>query len=483
MDYYIGIDIGTTSTKAVAFNIYGETIAKHSVGYELHHQKPDWSELKPQEILNAVIDCLHQITLLLPNDNPVLISFDALMHSIIAVDENNNLLTDCIIWADNRAADVAVDLNKKNTAKTIYHQTGVPVHAMSPLCKLIWLKENEPEIFAQSKKFIGIKEFIFHYLFGVYVVDTGIASTTGLLDIYTLKWAKAILDLIDIKEGQLSTLVSPEYKFSLKEIDNPKLIVFKNTAFIIGGSDGGFANLGSCATTTDSMAVTIGTSGAVRMLSQQVYTDSQSRTFCYFVNGEDYIIGGASNNGAIATQWLKENVFKTDESLDELLALAEKIEPGSNGILFLPYILGERAPLWNSKAKAIFFGLDISHTKAHLIRAVMEGVLYNLYAIAEVLFSYNKPSIIYANGGFTKNNYWVQMLADMFNVQVIVPESEESSAFGAVMVGLKALNVTPQFKQTQGATYIPNNDKHQVYMQCFKQFQRINKLISSEFQQ
>lgn len=479
MDYYIGIDIGTTSTKAVAFDIYGEMIAMHSIGYPLYHSQPEWSELKPKEILDAVIDCLHKIALTLSEDNPVLISFDALMHSIIAVDENENLLTDCMIWADNRAAKVAADLNKMN-GKAIYQQTGVPVHAMSPLSKLLWLKENEPAIYTGSKKFIGIKEFIFHQLFGVYVVDTGIASTTGLLDIHTLKWSKKILDLIGVKEEQLSILVDPEYRLSLKNNMEPKLEKFKDTAFIIGGSDGGFANLGSGATAAGSMAVTIGTSGAVRMLSQQVYTDAQSRTFCYFVNGKDYIIGGASNNGAIATQWLKENIFEATTSMDELLSLSEKIEPGCGGLLFLPYLLGERAPLWDAKAKAIFFGLDVTHTKAHLIRAVMEGVLFNLYAIANVLSAYKKPTIIYASGGFTKNNHWVQMLADIFNMQVVVHESEESSALGAVMVGLKSLNITPRFKQKIGRYFMPEDANRQVYAQSFKKFQRISKFIKKE---
>ena len=182
MNYYIGIDIGTTSTKAVAFSVNGEVLAKEAIGYAIQHPQPDCSEQDPDEIFEAVINSISKITTTLYNHTPVLVSFSAAMHSILAVDRTGKPLTPCIIWADNRAGDIAEQLRKSSLGNDFYHATGVPVHAMSPLCKLLWMKENNEPVFRQAHKFIGIKEYIFFRLFGKYLVDTAIASATGLLN-------------------------------------------------------------------------------------------------------------------------------------------------------------------------------------------------------------------------------------------------------------------------------------------------------------
>lgn len=480
MDYYIGIDIGTTSTKAVAFNIHGEQLAKHSIGYELNHPQPNWSELKPIEILEAVIDCLINTQNLLPNDNLILISFCAFMHSIIAVDKNDRLLTDCIIWADNRAVEMAETLADTAFGKQLYHKTGVPVHAMSPLCKLLWLRENNAVVFKNTCYFIGIKEYVFFNLFGNYSIDTALASATGLLNINTLKWDRDILNYVGIDIAQLPELVRPEQIFLLKEDTNSRLKYFNKIPFIIGGSDGGCANLGSGAIADGTMAVTIGTSGAVRVLAQEVYTDAQARTFCYHVKEGAYIIGGATNNGAVVLQWLNENILQGDEPIPTLLASAETIRAAADGLLFLPYLLGERAPLWNANAKAVFFGMSISHTKAHFVRAAMEGVLYNLYAIGKILLERKKIATIYASGGFAKTEAWVQMLSDIFNLPVYVTSSEESTALGAVIIGWDALKLKGKLMEINERNYQPNFTNHLIYQKAFNKFQRICELLKGE---
>lgn len=480
MDYYIGIDIGTTSTKAVAFNLNGNQLAKHTIGYELQHAQPNWSELNPKEILEAVIKCLIKTKELLPNDHLVLISFCAFMHSIMAVDKNNNLLTDCIIWADNRAVEIAENIAGTSFGKEIYHKTGVPVHAMSPLCKLLWLKENNPVIFKNTYKFIGIKEYIFFNLFDDYLIDTALASGTGLLNINTLKWDASILNYIGINTEQLPKLVKPEHVLFLKDDANSSLKFFNKIAFVVGGSDGGCANLGSGAITEGTMAVTIGTSGAVRILDHQVYTDAHARTFCYHVKEGAYIIGGASNNGAVVLQWLHKNILQDNETISTLLASAEKIKPTADGLLFLPYLLGERAPLWNANAKAVFFGLSIVHTKAHFVRSAMEGVLYNLYAIGKILLERKKIKSIYASGGFSKTDAWVQMLSDIFNLPVFVTSSEESTALGSVIIGWDALKLKGQLSEINEKNYQPNVTNHLVYQKAFKKFERIYELVKEE---
>jgi len=487
MNYYIGIDIGTTSTKAVAFSENGDIIAKESIGYDIKHPQPNYSEQDPNEIFEAVINSIHKITTTLDNYIPLLISFSAAMHSMLAIDKNGMPLTNCIIWADNRASEIAEQLRETETGNIFYHKTGVPIHAMSPFCKLLWLKKNNAEVFEAAYKFIGIKEYVFYRLFGNYKVDTPIASATGLLNIHTLQWDKDILDYTGIQPKQLSEPVTGIYKENILAGSNyaadKRLQGVIATAFIIGGSDGALANLGSGAIGEHAMAITIGTSSAVRMVTSAVYTDKQMRIFCYHLANSSYIIGGASSNGAVVLQWLKDSLLQTTDTHDELFEQAAKIDAGSNGLLFIPYILGERAPVWNSNAKGVFFGLDIIHTRAHLIRSTIEGIVYCVYSIGKVLMEKKTVTEIHATGGFTQSNLWLQILCDMFNCTVFVSGAVESSALGAVKIGLDSMGIKKEWKPKMTDTYQPNLLQHQVYIEQFEKFERIYCILKNEMKQ
>ena len=485
MDYYIGIDIGTTSTKAVAFSATGEILAHHSIGYPITHPQENQSEQQPDKMLEAVIDCLTDIAVQLAEHTPVLVSFSTAMHSLILMDEKGNTLTDSIIWADNRASELADILKKTEKGKGFYHATGVPIHAMSPFCKICWFKENEPTLFYNSAKFIGIKEFIFYRLFGKYIIDTAIASATGLLNIHLLQWEDSILAHAGVEKKQLSVIVPTTHVEYLQPNNannlTERLHAFKQTAFVIGSSDGGLANLGNGATVAGSMAITIGTSSAVRVVTKQAITDKHMRTFCYHLSGEQYIMGGASNNGAKVLQWLKEEILQNNGPFESFFNTAETIAPGSDNLLLLPYILGERAPLWNSNARGVYWGLDINHTTAHLVRAAMEAVVYNTFAIGKILMEKNKVDTIYANGGFTDTGFWVQMLADTFNLPVVVPVIEECSAFGAVMIGMEALKIPATFNLPAGKQYQPNAANHEIYLRQCAKMERLYELVKNEF--
>jgi len=250
---------------------------------------------------------------------------------------------------------------------------------------------------------------------------------------------------------------------------------------VTGSSDGASANLATGATGDHVMAITIGTSGAARMVIQGAQTDALMRTFCYHVRDNCYILGGATNNGAVVIQWLRENLLQTNEDFGQLFALAAGVEPGSEGLLFIPYILGERAPVWNSKARGIYFGLGIGHTKAHLIRAAMEGVIYCLYSIGKILVENKEIRELHATGGFTRSPVWLQMLADVFNIKVLVFGEDESSALGAVITGLGATGNSFPFPQPVLAMYEPDASVHAVYRKGFERFTRIYRLVEDEF--
>lgn len=480
MDYFLGVDIGTTSVKAIAFGQEGNIMCRQAVSYGMLHPQPHFSEQDPDEIFAAVIASVNRVIEHLQPLVPAFLSFSAAMHSFIAVGGSGEPFTRCLIWADNRAAAMAARLLSTPQGEAIYHATGVPVHAMSPLCKLLWLKEHEPAIYQQAHKFIGIKEYVFYKLFGTYAVDTSIASATGLLNTASLRWDPSLLHLAGITEEKLSQVVPVEQVFYSKQNTLlPSLPA--GTPVVIGGSDGALANLGIGSAADSALSVTIGTSAAVRILSGQPATSKDMSFFCYHAIGEKYIIGGASNNGAVVIQWLRESLLQTGESYQELFALAESAHAGMDDLLFVPYILGERAPVWNSDAKGVFFGFTVNHTKAHMIRAVMEGITFNAYSIARSIMQIVPVTEIYAAGGFAQNADWLQLLADVFNCKVLVSGSLESSALGAVMAGIKALNLPVDIQPAAVAVYHPSAADHERYQKQFQRFERVYRLLKDEF--
>lgn len=474
---YIGVDIGTSSVKAVSIDNRGVVQNIRQIPYPIFSSSPDFQEQDPEEIFNATVKVLKDILAdNQGNKNQIkAISFSAAMHSLMAIDAAGKPLTLLITWADSRAKQIADNLREMDLGKQIYRQTGTAVHAMSPLCKLLWLKEYQAELLAEAHKFIGIKEYVFFKLFGEYVIDFSLASATGLFDVFNLKWYKDSLQLIGIEENKLSTPVPTTAIFQTKKFPE-----FANINFIIGASDGCLANLGAGAIEEGQIATTIGTSGAIRMTSSQSFVDEQMRTFCYYTDDNQYVIGGAVNNGGIILQWLRE-AFSPDESVENIFQSATNIPTGSEGLVFLPYLLGERAPIWDSSAKGVFFGIGKNHTQAHFYRAVLEGIIFALYSVGKVfkeIQSAPKEPCIYATGGFTKSDFWVQMMADIFNQKILVPNSSESTAIGACILAMKALGEINEWKEAQEMIpitkeFLPNEANHAVYMKNFSVFEKL----------
>lgn len=476
MEYFLGIDIGTTSVKSVAFSSTGKTICDHAISYPIKHPFPDWSEQDPEEIVESVYKTVENILRDLSPHIPRLCCFSSAMHSLIAVNKNGYAISPSIIWADNRANEMAARIHRDNQANKYYELTGLPVHAMSPFCKLLWLRENQKDIFNKAHKFIGIKEYVFFKLFGRYVVDVSIAAATGLMNGETCHWDPWILEQAGISEDRLSEISEIGEIFYSPNIF-PSL---KDTPFIIGGSDGAMANIGST-DETGSLVITVGTSSAARLIINKRQIDPQMRTFCYYITENKWLVGGASNNGGIVLQWLQENFFNSKEDVSIFLNQALLAEPGSGGLIFLPYLMGERAPIWNAEARGVLFGLRIQHGQAEMVRASMEGVVYCLYAISQPLFETTEIRNIYATGGFARNGLWLQILSDIFNLPVIVCDTIENSAWGAAKTGMKALGVTISAKSEISKTYFPNTSVHSIYKKGFQKFQDLNQLLKGEF--
>lgn len=479
--YIIGIDIGTGSTKAVAINQKGEALFTTQASYPTLNRKPGYSEQNPELLWRALATCLNTM-LDHFKQQPAGVSLSSAMHSVIAVDASGNALADMITWADNRSAAIANRLRVSAGAEMLYKQTGTPLHTMSPLCKIIWLKENESELFERTHKFISIKEFIWHKLFNVFEIDHSIASATGLFDIEKLSWNDNALLLAGLTRDKLSQPVRTEHQRKNIQPSAKSLSgISEEVPFIIGASDGCMANLGSFATNPGVAALTIGTSGAIRVGNTKPTHNFNAMNFNYVLDDKTYISGGPINNGGIILKWYIQTFLNKDlsseGSYENILRQMETIEPGANGLIFLPYLLGERAPIWNSDARGVFFGISNQHQQAHFTRAVIEGITMALYHVADGLedsgLSINQINV---SGGFVRSEAWIQILANIFNKKVCLINPEDASALGAGYMALKSLSMIRSYDALMPehiTTFLPDPELHKRYKKNFSTYKKI----------
>ena len=500
MKYMIGVDIGTTSTKSVLYDENGQFIMKHNIGYPLHTPNVDVSEENPDELFDAVLMTVKYVVreANIKKEDIKLISFSAQMHSLIALDAEHHRLTESITWADNRASKYAELINKEHQGSDIYQRTGTPIHPMSPLSKIFWMKHEQSDIYKQTAMFADIKTYIFYQLFEKYVIDYSMASATGMFNLEKLDWDKEALELLGITEAQLPQLVPTTHILKgMKKRYATLMGIDENTPIIVGASDGVLSNLGVNSYKKGEVAVTIGTSGAIRTVINKPRTDYKGRIFCYVLDEEHYVIGGPVNNGGVVLRWLRDELLASEvetakrlgvDPYDVLTKIASRVKPGAEGLIFHPYLAGERAPLWNADARGSFFGLTLSHQKEHMIRAALEGVLYNLYTVYLALIEVmnETPSTIKATGGFAKSEVWRQMMADIFDTDLIVPESYESSCLGACVLGLKALGEIDDFsiiEEMVGTTnaHQPDSATVQVYQQLVSIFINLSRSLEERY--
>lgn len=499
MNYIIGVDIGTTSTKSVLYDLKGKVIAYANKGYQLYQDTPDMAEEDPDDIFDAVIEVLGQVKGKVQTSEIKGVSFSCAMHSLILMDENDQPLTRAITWADNRAAKYSEELKTNGLGDKIYAHTGTPIHPMAPLSKILWLRHEQPELFKQTKKFIDLKSYVFFRLFGVYKMEYSLASATGMFNIFNLDWDKDALDLLQITPEQLPDLVEPTD--SITGIDQrygDLLKISAETPFIYGASDGVLSNLGVNAIDKGVVAVTIGTSGAVRVVVDKPVVDPDGKLFCYALTKDKWVVGGPVNNGGIVFRWIKDQLFAPERitaeqmqvsTYDILTQIAEKIPAGSDGLLFHPYLGGERAPIWDAYARGSFIGLTRKHTRAHMVRSALEGIVYNLYVVMLTIEKITgKPKSIQATGGFSRSELWCQMLADIFEQEVTIPESFESSCFGAAVLGMYALGYIDDLsavKDMVGVTKIhqPNPENFEVYRELLPIWIRLSSVLEPEYKE
>lgn len=495
----IGVDIGTTQTKAVAFSEDGRVQTSSYVRYPLIQEIEGMAEQDVEEIFQAVLTCIKQVVAKVQPLEISIISFSTAMHGLIVMDNENQPLTRVITWADNRAEKYAEALKDTALGQTIYQNTGLPMHPMTPFHKIRWLKVEYSEVYEQASKFIGMKEYIFFRLFGRYITDISTASGTGFLNIHDHVWDKQALQEMGITAEQLPVLVNPTYQLTdLKEDYLELLGLTAQTIFVLGGADGPLSNLGLGAMASGTATLTVGTSGALRYIVDQPRLHPQAETFCCVLDENHWVIGGATSNGAGIFDWACENLLKESQNkarilgenpYDAVMDLVKTTPAGANGLMFHPYLLGERAPLWNAEATGSFIGLKRNHDAKLMMRAVIEGICLNLKRILTELEELGGPvKEIRATGGFADSEIFKNVMADVFGFKLSLAESIEASALGAVLLGWQSIGKITDLKVACEQVEIyeivtPNSQKYQVYQQIYPLFITTQQQLSASYHQ
>jgi len=474
--YMIGADIGTGSTKVMALLADGRVGAVYQQGYDTAYPLPGYSEQDPKSIAQAVKAGIRQVVAEMGH-MPAGIAFSSAMHSVMALDASHRPLTPLIIWADNRSQDIADALRGTMQGRMLYEQTAVPMHPMLPLCKIAWLRREQRTVFEQAARFAGIKEYILHQLTGQYVIDHSIAGATGLFDIHTRRWSPQALSIAGIIDAQLPAPVPTHTILHPLPAIAAELGITTNVPLIAGASDGCLAQLGSHALDPGHATLTIATSGALRMAAREPVADTRQRLFNYILDTEHFVAGGPVNNGGVVLKWFVQDFLQRNGAtdLDTALEAALAIPPGAEGVVCLPYLLGERAPVWDPHARGAFIGIQPQHTAMHFMRALLEGVAFGLLSIAEALQETAGPiRKISVSGGFTASPGWIQLMADIFRQPMHLHRHNDASATGAAMMGYAALGIPYTGKgQAAEEVFVPTERGREVYAKHYRLYGRL----------
>lgn len=486
---FIGIDVGTTGVRAVAYELSGKKLCYADEYYPLETPIYNYAEqnqqliyTKTKQVLKKVIDCLMHL-----KKKPLGIALSTTMHSIALTNKQNHFISKLIIWADSRSANLVKEFKSQpNKAKQFYNTTCCPPHSCYPYFKMLWFRQNYKDL--ELSRVYSLKDYIFEKLTGEWCIDKACACASGFYNVETLKWDKELLASINLSTKQLPKVVDTTFFSPLKQELQKELGLKEPLCVVIGASDGVLVNLGIGAFEKGDISATIGTSGAIRMMSKGVKRDFKERIWCYNLYKDIWVAGGAINNGGIIMRWMRDNICyynHFDKAYDIMTLEASKVKAGSDGLLVLPFFTGERAPHYNSDLRAVFFGLSLKHNRSHMIRAIMEGICFGLKSIYNVLTSFEELKQIKVSGSFTKSKLWVQILSDILDADIIVPKNSEGVAFGAAILGFLSLGLIENLEDLENfetqKVYHPQVQNYATYQSLYRLYENLYDKLQNEF--
>lgn len=436
----LGVDLGTTATKVVAAGTDAQVLHQTEREYPLHTDESGEATQDAAQVLAAAVEALAEcVEWAREHGHEVAgLSFSSAMHTLVGLDSAGEPATRAFNWADTRAAEVADALRAdRGTASALHRATGTPVHTQSVMVKLSWLHGAGRELVGEAVRWSGLKDYVVTAFTGEFVTEHSLSSGTGLQDMASLRWHEPALEVAGIRAEQLPELRSPTDVLPLAPKIAEAVGLPAGLPVVLGGGDGPLANLGVGAVAPGVAALSLGTSGALRVTRDEPGVDERCRTFSYALADGLWVIGGAVSNGAVVGAWASES-FGVDVA--PLLEEAADVPAGSDGLIALPYLLGERAPWWEPGMTGAFLGLRRSHGRAEMTRAVVEGVAQQLALVRDaVADSGAAVRAVRATGGGFRSRVWAEAIASALNMRISLAEGSGGSGLGAVLLGWRAL--------------------------------------------
>ncbi len=501
MGYLLGVDIGTSGTKSVLFDEAGAQLASVTAEYPLYQPKPGWAEQEPEDWWRAAAESIAAVLAKSGVDagEVACVGLTGQMHSLVCLDGAGKVLRRAILWCDQRTAGAAAELTETVGRERLVEITANPAMTGFTAAKLLWLRKHEPQIYEKTRKILVPKDYIRFCLTGEFAAEVSDASGMQLLDVAERRWSEPLLALLGIDRALLADVYESVCITGQVTPSAAKLTGLKAGTPVVGGAgDQAAGGIGNGIVRSGTVSATLGTSGVVFAHTDKMLLDKKGRvhTLCHAVPGCWHIMGVTQAAG-LSLKWFREQFCGEEEAVsarlgEDVYALldreAEAVPAGCDGLFYLPYLMGERTPHLDPYARGVFFGLTARHTRAELLRAVMEGVSYSMKDCLEII---GRMGIavreVRASGGGGRSMFWRQMLADMFGKKVTTTNAAEGPALGAAILAGTAAGLYGSVAEGCDAVLErktvqqPDQAARQVYKARYPLYQSLYRSLKKEF--
>ena len=501
--YVLAHDLGTTGNKATLYDQEGARVGQAFYGYKTDYAQPHWAEQNPEDWWQSVCGSTQQLLKenKIPSNAVACVVFSGQMLGCVALDKHALPLRPAIIWADQRATAQEKWVAERLSSQEIYQITGHRLAASYPLNKILWLRDHQPELYKNTHKFVHAKDAMVARLTGAFVTDGSDASGMNLYDLRQAKWSEQILEATELNPAQLPEILqSIEVVGEVRAQVAEEVGVAAGTPVVMGAGDAACAATGAGVIHEGAAYNYVGSSSWISIATKHPLFDAAHQTFtCAHAIPDMFMPMGTMQAAGAAYQWLRDQLGLIEKQTAEMLHIspyelmnteAMQAVPGANGLIFLPYLMGERSPWWNTKARGAFIGLTIRHTRSEMFRAVLEGITMNLRLILQAFRAQTLPiEGMRVIGGGTRSRLWNQMMADMYEMPVYrLRVLEEATSMGAALVGGVGVGLYPDFSMAFSMnpvleTLEPNRDNQAAYRANYPIFESAYRALVPIYEQ
>lgn len=501
MAYLLGIDIGTSGTKTVLFDINGNTIASSTKEYPLYQPRIGWAEQDPADWWKATYTSINEVILKsgVNKEDIKGVGLSGQMHGLVMLDGEGNVLRRSIIWCDQRTEKECYEITENVGKDRLIEITANPALTGFTASKILWVKNNQPSVYEKCRKILLPKDYIRYMLTDEFATEVSDASGMQLLDIAKRDWSNEVLTKLGIDKSMLAPVFESYVITAGISKKAAELTGLKEGTPVAGGAgDQAAGAVGNGIVKEGLVSSTIGTSGVVFAHVDKATIDKAGRihTFCHAVPNAWHVMGVTQAAG-LSLKWFRDNFCASEMETANLLGVdpyilmdqeALSVTAGANGIFYLPYLMGERTPHLDANAKGVFFGLSAIHTKKDMLRAVMEGVCYSLLDCMEIIKETGiTVKEIRASGGGGRSNLWRQMQSDMFSCEVKTINSSEGGALGVAILAGVGIGLWSSIEEACSqiikvkSSINPNDDATAVYRKGYQTYKQLYKNLKELF--